>query len=431
MSSHWAKAARKNLDRVMARLAAGDFNTEQPGVINAVLRIDVPDMDFVYEAAVGQARVDSDAPMTPAHQFHLASVAKTMTAVLLLQLWEEGALGPNGLDATLLELGLFDPAIVDRLHKIDGVSYGRQLTVRHLLLHRGGLKEAVVDDAGGTAQEYGGPAPNSYGARYRRDLAAHVACLQDPHCDLVSSGLATTKTWQMWDPDRPDDKEAGVINWFLATGASEAALWPPGERFKYSDTAYVILGLLSEHLSGKDLHRQWRERVFDPLGMDSSYLAYATDPDPAPWMRQVSDFFYGDIGGVSNQLNVSFDRGGGGVVSTVGDLNRFMQGLIQGRLFRNPETLVRMTQWRHYPGIEAPRAGVGLGIFAETTDAGTVVIGHSGAYGAKMYYEPETGIYFSGTVNQRIGVPYYWWKELFKAIHEAGIGGLPGIQSGR
>ena len=48
-----------------------------------------------------------------------------------------------------------------------------------------------------------------------------------------------------------------------------------------------------------------------------------------------------------------------------------------------------------------------------------MALGHSGAYGAKMYFEPESGIYFSGTVNQRTGVPYYWWKEMFEAVHQA------------
>ena len=225
----------------------------------------------------------------------------------------------------------------------------------------------------------------------------------------------------MWDSSRPNEKEAGVVNWFLATGTSEAALSPPGEKFYYSDTGYVILGLVAEKLSGKSLHRQWRERIFEPLGMDRSYLAYAKDPVPDEWIHDVSDFFVGEIGGVTSKFNVSFDRGGGGVVSTVGDLNKYLQGLIQGKLFKKTETLVNMTQWRYFPGIKTPRVGVGLGIFGEGTESGTVLIGHSGAYGTKMYYEPETGIYFSGTVNQRTGVPYYWWHHVIRAIHNAGI----------
>lgn len=420
MRLDWQATTRARLDQFMERLAEGDYNTETPGVINAVIRLDAPEAGFSYARAVGRAWADSDAPMTTGHQFHVASVAKTMTAVLILQLWETDTLGAKGLDSNLIELGLFDEAIVERLHMIGGASYGRQMTVRHLLTHTAGIKEAVGDDAGGTSKDYGKPAPNSYGARYREGIPAHLACLKDPNCDL--SALVTSKHWQMWNPARPDDKEAGVINWFLATGTSAAALTPPGERFYYSDTGYVILGLLAEKLAGKRLHRLWRERIFDPLGMDSSYLAYAEDPEPMPWVHDVSDFFVGEVGCVTSQLNVSFDRGGGGIVSTVSDLNTFMRALVEGRLFRSPETLVRMTQWRYHPGVVAPRAGVGLGIFGEATDYGTVVIGHSGAYGTKIYYEPETGVYFSGTVNQRLGVPYYWWKPIFNIIHEARAG---------
>ena len=417
MRLNWKEEACQRLDDVMTRLESGEMNNASPGVINAAVRFDLPSAGFVYEKAVGRAYANQDAVMTPAHQFHIASVAKTMTAVLILQALEEGKLGPKGLEANLLELGVFEETIVNRLQMIDGVSYGQQVTLRHLLTHTSGMKEAVGDDAGGTSKDYGHSAPNSYGGRYRAGLEAHLACLQDPDCD--ESRLITSKDWAVWDPLRPDDKDAGTINWFLATGTAAAALWPPGERYYYTDTGYILLGLVAETLFRQDLHRLWRNRIFDPLGMNHSYLAYATDPVPDSWVHDVSDFFVGDVGCVTSKLNVSFDRGGGGVVSTVEDLNRFQIGLMQGRLFQNPEMLVRMTQWRTVPGIEPPRAGVGLGVFGETTDYGTVVIGHSGAYGSKMFYEPETGIYFSGTVNQRLGVPYYWWKPLFKAIHDA------------
>jgi D-alanyl-D-alanine carboxypeptidase len=417
MSASWADQARSNLDQALARLFAGEGISAGPGVMNAVLRVEAPDLGFVHAAAVGKANADLDAPMTPDHQFHLASVAKTMTAALLLQLWEEGALGPSGLDTTLAELALFDDEIVERLHMIDGVSYGKQITVRHLLTHTSGIKDAVVDDATGTAHDYGAPAPGSYGARLRKAIPAHLACLADPACDI--STLVTSKKWTMWDPTRPQEKEAGVINWFLAIGTAAASLSPPGEAFHYSDTGYVILGLLSEKLSGKSLHRQWRERIFDPLGMDKSYLAYARDPEPAPWIGEVSDFYLENVPYVTSRINVSFDRGGGGVVSTAADVVRFLRALIDGQLFQNPQTLAAMLQWRAYPGISPPRAGVGLGIFAERSGQGRVALGHSGAYGAKMYFEPESGIYFCGTVNQRTGVPYYWWKEMFEAIHKA------------
>ena len=153
--------------------------------------------------------------------------------------------------------------------------------------------------------------------------------------------------------------------------------------------------------------------------MDKSYLAYARDPEPDSWTYEVSDFYLGDVPYVTSRINVSFDRGGGGVVSTAADVVRFLRALIDGQLFRNSETLATMLQWRAFPGINSPRAGVGLGIFAEESGQGRVALGHSGAYGAKMYVEPESGIYFSGTVNQRTGVSYYWWKEMFEAVHQA------------
>jgi D-alanyl-D-alanine carboxypeptidase len=413
----WQAQARRNLDEALARLIASNDPAQGAGIKNLVVRLEIPAVGFVYEKSLGRANANSDAPMTPQHQYHLASVAKTMTATLILQLEEEGALGERGIDTPLAEFGVFDDAIVERLHVMKGISYGRQIKVRHLLAHTSGIKDAVIDDATGTAADFGGPAPGSYGARFRNGIPAHLACLQDPSCDLAS--LVTSKDWTMWDPSHPDDREAGVINWFLASGTAAAPLHQPGAAFHYSDTAYVILGLLAEKLTGQDLHKQWRRRIFDPLGMEHSYLAYAKDPEPSPWIHNVSDFYFGDIPGVTSRLNISFDRGGGGIVSSVGDVNRFLRALINGELFRRSETLIKMTQWRFVQGIKAPRVGVGLGIFAEGTGHGTIALGHSGAYGAKMYYEPETGIFFSGTVNQRTGVVYYWWTEMLKAIHDA------------
>lgn len=414
IKSSWEDQTRRNLDKALAELLLRGRTTDLPRIKSAVIRVELPAAGFAHSTAVGEANADSDASMTSEHQFHLASVAKTMTAILVLQLWEEKVLGPLGLDTTLYELELFDPAVFNSIHNMDGKNYGKMITVRHLLTHTSGLKDAAVDDARSTSKDGGQPAFGSYGFRLRDGLETHMACLANPNCDVAT--LITSKNWEMWNPFRPFDKEAGVINWFLSTGTAASSLSPPGDAFHYSDTGYVILGLLTEKLTCKSMHRQLRERIFDPLGMDKSYLAYAKDPEPTPWIHEVSDFYLGDVPGVTGRINLSFDRGGGGVVSTVSDLNKFLLALMRGHLFQETKTLEEMLDWQLYPGINSPRAGVGLGIFAERTRSGKIALGHSGVYGAKMYYQPDGEIFFSGTVNQLVGVPYYWWAELLAVI---------------
>jgi CubicO group peptidase (beta-lactamase class C family) len=100
-------------------------------------------------AAAGVARADTGAPMRAESQFHIASVAKPMTAALIFQAVEQGLLGPQGIDARLIDTGVLPPEICRRLHNIDGTSYGDAITLRHMLTHTSGLRDAQIDDGGG------------------------------------------------------------------------------------------------------------------------------------------------------------------------------------------------------------------------------------------------------------------------------------------
>jgi CubicO group peptidase (beta-lactamase class C family) len=48
--------------------------------------------------------------------------------------------------------------------------------------------------------------------------------------------------------------------------------FPPGQGFGYSDTGYVVVGILVEQVTGRPLHLAYRELIFDPLGMDATWL---------------------------------------------------------------------------------------------------------------------------------------------------------------
>jgi len=73
-----ADLARQQLDAALVRAV-----TDEKGKIyrNAVIRIEAPEYDFTYTGAAGTARADTGEAMTVDHQFTIASVGKTMTAV--------------------------------------------------------------------------------------------------------------------------------------------------------------------------------------------------------------------------------------------------------------------------------------------------------------------------------------------------------------
>lgn len=386
-------------------------------VRNAVVVVDNPTRGLHAAAAAGRMRADSELAMEVDTQFHIASVVKPMTAVLIFQAVEAGLLGASGIDTPLIDTGVLPAHIVHRLHRINGRSYGDAITLRHMLTHTSGLRDGQVDDGDYTAEQYGAAAPHSVGGRRRTDIPAHMAA--------VAAGLAppahlwTRKFWRPWDPDRPDDPEAGLINFYLAGHSSgERALFPPGEGFHYSDTAYTVLALLAEHLFGKSYHRLLRERIFDRLGMNDSYFESWSDLDPSPWQRKLSDAWFGAIPLVSAGISLSNDWGGGGVIATAGDLNRFLIGLTEGRLFQRAETLASMLSWTVPPGLAPRFTATGHGIFVFRSASGVRVIGHSGAWGAKMLATPENGYFFSGTVNRR-SARAEWMIEIAEAVAEA------------
>lgn len=157
-----AAHVREKLDQAPTDLATEARLGHRMGIKNVVARVEVPRCAFVHESALWEADPVTGTPMRPDHQFHVASVTKTMTATSILRMWEGELLGASRLDATLGDLGTFDRMTLERLHVRDGGSYGRKITVRQLPTHTSGIEYAAVDDADRTAADYGGPAPGSY-----------------------------------------------------------------------------------------------------------------------------------------------------------------------------------------------------------------------------------------------------------------------------
>ena len=387
-----------HIDGVVARLVTGEAAPR-----GAVVRLEAPGVGFAGVAAAGVANAGGE-PLTPEHPFHIASIGKLFTAALVLQLVEEGRFGAEGVDARLGDLGVLEDTLLDGLHRRGGVPLGRQITVRQLLTHTGGLADAFGDDADGLAADHGRPAPRGLSAGFWRGVKARLAGAPlEP--DLV------TKVWTAWDPARPNDPWAGLLNHYLAgLGAAPAA--EPGVRFHYSDQGFVLLALLVERLGGESYAVAQRRRILTPLGLNETWMNMdETRPTPlAPaevWMNGVPVLAAG--------ANLSFDWGGGGQVSTVGDLCRFLDGLLSGALFRYPETLAAMTTWVAPRGLAPPRVDLGLGL---QRWAGSPfehpVVGHAGAWGARLWRDPETQATVAGTVNQ--SDPGLWAFEILDKV---------------
>ena len=411
------QALRQEIDRVVSSTTV---DAEGRLYRNAVVLVAAPDHAFSHTSAAGIGGLKGDVPMSPSHQFYVESITKTFTAVIALQLAEEGRLGERGLDATLAELEIFPPEVLDQLHRIDGVSYGADITVGQLVSHRTGMKNFTYEDAGGPGSEPNefGLAPNSFLGVLVGDpekgYAGLMQCARGRLPEgkgfmesLVSQGIPIDCNpssyyffrppyahwdYAAWRKD-PKDRFAGLLNFYMS-GMNETGESPPGESFKYTDTNYLVLGLVIEKVSGNSLHSELRRRIFDPLVMDNSYMSYATDPPVGKWQRQLAELWALDgVPIVTLGINRSMMWSDAGIVSTVGDLKKFVRALVDGDLFKSPATLDAMT---HLPDGGEMGYGQGIGI---SRKGGDTTMFHTGGAASWWTHHTKANLTFMGTMN--------------------------------
>ncbi|MEU5849226.1 serine hydrolase domain-containing protein [Saccharopolyspora shandongensis] len=135
-------------------------------------------------------------------------------------------------------------------------------------------------------------------------------------------------------------------------------LFPPGAKWSYSNTNYVLAGMLVERVTGRSIHAEIAARITGPLGLHDTYLPKRGDEIlPTPHPRG-----YAPVGGLLDftEFDPSIGGAAGALVSTGPDLNRFFAALLEGRLLP-AEQLAEMQ--RTVPadlGGKSARYGLGL-----------------------------------------------------------------------
>jgi len=338
---------RNNMDRLSDKLQnlvnrMIDVKGEDP-IHNAVLSVECPKMK--WKGAAGMADGKNE-PMTPDHKIKIASIGKTFTATVVLQLMEEGYLHLNDTIAKFLDNPIVN---LDRLHIYEGTAYGRQMTIEHLLSHTSGIADYMEDP------------------RFVPDVIKH--------------------------PKMPYDA-AKILDKYYEYETNISAKFPPGKGFNYSDVNYVLLAMIIERVTGETYHAQLKARIFDPLGMENSYLEHYEEPRGD---QPLSHAFLSTMDLVTD-INTSMDWGGGGIVSTCEELNTFFRMLIQGKLFREKTTLSQMLGAAD-KGLGGADYDYGLGIMRRSIH-GLTFYGHGGAYDCDVFYCPEKDISVCMSLNQ-------------------------------
>ncbi|MFF5704105.1 serine hydrolase domain-containing protein [Streptomyces sp. NPDC012794] len=255
-------------------------------------------------------------------QVRIGSNTKTFTAVVVLQLVGEGRIGLDDKVETHL------PDLV-RGEGIDG----RRITVRELLQHTSGLPdyEADVTD-------------DILGRRYLE----------------------------------PRD--------ILDIAFRHKAVFEPGTSWAYSNTNYVLAGLIAQKITGRPLGEEIDKRIVRPLGLRHTYFPTAGDmtirePHPKGYHQDAPGAPLRDV----TEIDPSASWAAGQMISTNADLNQFLTALLDGRLLRPAQ----LAQMRTTVPLGDTGAGYGLGLMSRPLSCGGVYWGHGGDIAG---YETRGGV---------------------------------------
>jgi CubicO group peptidase (beta-lactamase class C family) len=317
-------------------------------VNNVFLSIYSPAKNFEWHAAKGKFKDGREVSIQ--NPFYTASVGKTFTATAIGILVDEGKVQFEDPIAKYLPHN-----ILNELHVFDEVDYSERINISHLLQHTSGL-----------ADYFGEPIDNS--------------------ATMLESMMSETdKFW------KPED----IITYYKS---NFKPLFAPGDGYNYTDTEYVLLGMIIEEVSGKSFHEFITDHIIIPLELNHTYLNLRSEPIlPTLTMAEI---YSGELE-LSSFKSLSADWAGGAIVSTGKDLINFHQALREGKLVTT-ETYKAMQEW--VPEEKGMSYGYGLRKinFKELffTLPKWEVIGHSGLNGTSMYYCPDLDVYLASTLNQ-------------------------------
>jgi CubicO group peptidase (beta-lactamase class C family) len=334
MNQGAAAQASAGIDEAELRTRVGEVLHQWPvaGLAVGVIR----GGSLAWFHPYGLASIETGTPVGMDTVFRIASVTKTMTAIAVMQLWERGLVD---LDAPANEY-------LRSWRLVPARASFRPATPRHLLTHTAGVRAArspadLLRPVLGLGVPAGRPVP--------------------PLADYYSRGLRI-------------DVE-------------------PGIKWAYSNHGFAALGQIVEDVSGLELGTYLRERVFAPLGMDSTDLARTHRIRS----RLATGYQLRGRGLVPVTDRENVPAGAGSVYSTSTDMARYAAALLGGGANEHgrvlaPATLTEMFRPHYQPDPRIP--GMGLAFFRSET-GGHQIIGHEGiwtGFHSAMLLAPGTGI---------------------------------------
>ncbi len=306
-----------------------------PGKLPCAQVLVARDGQTVYRSSIGTARADGT-PLADNAIFRIASMTKPITSIAFMQLVEEGA------------VALDDP-------------------VERVIPEFAGLG---VYNGGGGAVPF---MPATPCAPMRMvDLLTHMSGLTYGFQNRTNVDAALRKALTDGGRDIPG------FDHFIAELAKIPLEFAPGTAWNYS-LSTDVLGAVVSRLRGKPLGQVFADHIFAPLGMQETGFHI-----PESERHRLVDGWMYDPGKPPRLVEkaaeckltspAAFESGGGGLISTLEDYNRFARmlaggGALEGARIISPKTLQLMT--RNYLPGNADLTQMSRSLFSEATNAGT------------------------------------------------------------
>ncbi|MBM9510720.1 serine hydrolase domain-containing protein [Actinacidiphila acididurans] len=281
--------------------------------------------------SAGTGDLTTQAPVDPQGQFRVGSITKNFTAVLVLQLVARHQVDLDAPAAGYLPSGVL-PA-------------DSPITVRQLLDHTSGLYD------------------------YTNDLPGI----------LVGDTVTGYQQFRYATYDPAD---------LVADALTHGSQFTPGSRYQYSNTNFVVLGMLVEHVTAEPFAQVLNERILWPAGMkDTRFVVPRTGiggPHAVGYLTE--DDRSKPLFDATEQTG-SWIWTAGAAISGTADLNRYWRALTGGRLLP-PEQLAEMETMQ--PADATGTSFYGLGLRAYTLSCGIQVYGHDGIVQGYQTYSYTT-----------------------------------------
>lgn len=289
--------------------------------------------------------------------FHAASIGKLFTGVVVLQLMAERRLD--------LETGIQEIIGAEVLRGLVAAG-SRPPTVIELLRHESGVDDYYENTPG-----------------QRNGLVRELA--RDP--------------LRSWTPDALLD----------FTRQHKHPVAAPGEKFRYSDTGFVLLGKTIEALSGESYETAVTNRIIDRLGLERTFLPGRTKPlsglganrdTIAPCFLSTTD--------LSRSGALSCGWAGGGIASTPRELILFSEALHGGQLLTETQYTVmtdirnRVRSGIHYGAAMMELRYDGFSQFLRNYPR---PLGHLGSLGTVLLYSPKRKTHLAMNFHSRREIP--------------------------